>query len=153
MKVNFYDTRVRGNRTVLVKEGSADYSAEPPSSPESAVKMLNQLTSLDSRGEENCYIIALNTRNRPLGIFFLSKGTASLSIVGPRETFLRALLIGATHIILFHNHPSSICVPSRDDITVTERIKNAGELIGIPLTDHIIVGKGDYYSFREHGKL
>lgn len=153
MKINFYDTKIRGNRTVLVKESSADYPAELPNSPESTVKMLNQLTSLDSRGEENCYIIALNTKNRPLGIFFLSKGTASLSIVGPRETFLRALLIGATHIILFHNHPSSVCTPSKDDIMVTERIKEAGELIGIPLTDHIIVGKGTYYSFREHDRL
>lgn len=153
MKINFYDTKVRGNRTVLVKESSADYPAGLPNSPESTVRMLNQLTSLDSRGEENCYIIALNTKNRPLGIFFLSKGTASLSIVGPRETFLRALLIGATHIILFHNHPSSVCAPSKDDIMVTERIKEAGELIGIPLTDHIIVGKGNYYSFREHDRL
>lgn len=153
MRINFYDTKIKGNRTVLIKESSVDYSAELLNSPESTVKMLNQLTSLDSRGEENCYIIALNAKNRPLGIFFLSKGTVNLSIVGPRETFLRALLIGATHIILFHNHPSSICVPSRDDITVTKRIKEAGELIGIPLTDHIIVGKGDYYSFREHERL
>lgn len=153
MRINFYDTKIKGNRTVLVKESSVDYSAELLNSPESTVKMLNQLTSLDSRGEENCYIIALNAKNRPLGIFFLSKGTVNLSIVGPRETFLRALLIGATHIILFHNHPSSICAPSKDDITVTKRIKEAGELIGIPLTDHIIVGKGDYYSFMEHGRL
>ena len=153
MRINFYDTKIKGNRTVLVKESSVDYSAELLNSPESTVKMLNQLTSLDSRGEENCYIIALNAKNRPLGIFFLSKGTVNLSIVGPRETFLRALLIGATHIILFHNHPSSICAPSKDDITVTKRIKEAGELIGIPLTDHIIVGKGDYYSFIEHGRL
>lgn len=153
MKINFYDTRIRGNRTVLVKESSVDYNAEPLNSPVSTVKMLNSLTSLDSMGEENCYIIALNTKGRPLGIFLLARGTVNLCIVGPRETFIRALLIGATHIILFHNHPSAICAPSRDDILLTGRIKEAGELIGIPLTDHIIVGKGGYYSFREHEKL
>ena len=153
MKINFYDTRIKGNRTVLVKESSMDHDAEPLNSPEAIVRMLNQMTGLDSKGEENCYIIALNAKGRPLGVFFLSKGTVNQSIVGPRETFLRALLIGATHIILFHNHPSSICVPSRDDVMVTERIKEAGELIGIPLTDHIIVGRGDYYSFREHERL
>lgn len=153
MKINFYDTRINRNRTVLVKESSADYTAELFDSPKSIVRMLNQLTGLDSKGEEYCYVIALNTKNKPLGIFFISKGTVNQSIVGAREIFMRALLIGAVHIILFHNHPSTICTPSRDDIMITERIKQAGELIGIPLLDHIIVGKGNYYSFKEHERL
>ncbi len=154
MQISFYDTVVNSDcHTVLVKEKSVDYNAEPLTSPLSAVKMINQLTNLNSKGEENCYIMALNTKSRPLGIFFLAKGTVNLCPVGPRETFLRALLIGAAHIILFHNHPSLICTPSKDDILLTERIKEAGGLIGIPLMDHIIIGGDSFYSFKEQGML
>lgn len=154
MQIGFYDTVINSDyHTVLVKERSVDYNAEPLTTPLSAVKMINQLTHMNSKGEENCYIIALNTKNRPLGIFFLAKGTVDLCPVGPRETFLRALLIGAAHIILFHNHPSLICAPSKDDIMLTERIKKAGELIGIPLMDHIIIGGDTFFSFREQGML
>ena len=117
MQIGFYDTVVNSDcHTVLVKEKSVDYNAETLTTPASAVEMINQLTGLNVKGEENCYIAAFNTKSKPLGIFFLAKGTVNLCLVGPREVFMRALLIGAAHIILFHNHPSLDCTPSRADI-------------------------------------
>lgn len=154
MHIRFYDAVVNSDcHTVLVKEKSVNYNAETLTTPASAVEMINRLTGLNVKGEENCYIVAFNTKSKPLGIFFLARGTVNLCLVGPREVFLRALLIGATHIILFHNHPSLNCTPSKEDVTLTERLKQSGELLGIPLMDHIIIGGDSYYSFREQGML
>lgn len=154
MQIGFYDTVVNSDcQTVLVKEKSMDYYAETLITPASAAEMINQLTELNIKAEENCYIVAFNTKSKPLGIFFLARGTVNLCLVGPREVFLRALLIGAAHIILFHNHPSLNCTPSKEDVTLTERLKQSGELLGIPLMDHIIIGGDSYYSFREQGML
>lgn len=154
MQIGIYDTVVNSDcHTVLVEEKSVDYNVETLTTPASAVEMINRLTGLNVKGEENCYIVAFNTKSKPLGIFFLARGTVNLCLVGPREVFLRALLIGAAHIILFHNHPSLVCTPSEEDILLTKKLKEAGELIGIPLMDHIIIGGDNYYSFREQKSL
>ena len=86
-------------------------------------------------------------------MFFLSKGTISASLLAPREVFMRAVLIGAVQIILCHNHPSGNTVPSDNDFKLTERIKKAGELLNIPLADHIIIAKNNYLSFKEANLL
>ena len=154
MQIGFYDTVVNSDcHTVLVEEKLVDYNVETLTTPASAVEMINQLTGLNIKGEENCYIAAFNTKSKPLGIFFLARGTVNLCLVGSREVFLRALLVGAAHIILFHNHPSLDCSPSKEDVTLTGRLKQAGDLLGIPFMDHIIVGGDNFYSFREQGML
>ncbi len=79
----------------------------------------------------------------------ISKGTVNASLITPRELFLEALRKEAVSIILLHNHPSGDPSPSGEDILVTERILKAGELIGIELLDHIIIGNNCYISFRE----
>lgn len=71
------------------------------------------------------------------------------SVISPREIFLEALSARAVQIILLHNHPSGDPRPSREDLEVTRRVQEAGELIGITLTDHIIIGGHSYISFRE----
>jgi DNA repair protein RadC len=85
-------------------------------------------------------------------VFELSHGNVNSSIVSVREMFQKALLANAVSIIVMHNHPSGDCKPSREDIKVTERMVEAGKLIGVEVLDHIIVGK-DYYSLKEHGYL
>lgn len=154
MQISFYDTVVNSDyHTILIKEKTVDYHNETLTTPVAAVEMINQLTELNIKGEENCYIAALNTKSKPLGIFFLARGTVNLCLVGPREVFMRALLIGAAHIILFYNHPSLDCTPSRDDILLTKRLREVAELLAIPLMDHIIVAGDSHYSFREQGML
>ena len=76
-----------------------------------------------------------------------------MTCLNPREVFMRALLIGASSIVLCHNHPSGDPEPSRQDMEMTKRFKESGELLGLPVMDHIIIGGSDYYSFMENGLL
>ena len=88
-----------------------------------------------------------------LGDEVISVGTVNASLTSPREVFLAALKRGAVQIILLHNHPSGSPLPSRQDEEVTERIRLCGALLGIRLSDHIIIGDNRYYSFREEGLI
>ena len=150
MKLNFYDTRIGEDyKTNLVKEKTISYEVDKVNKPKEFAEMMRNVLFMDKLAEEYCYMIALNNQSRILGIFFISKGTVSQSVVGVREVFMRALFVGAAHIILCHNHPSGDCLPSKDDIMLTKRFKEAGLLLGIPLSDHIIVGEDSYFSFFE----
>ncbi|MDO4557314.1 MAG: DNA repair protein RadC [Lachnospiraceae bacterium] len=99
--------------------------------------------------QENLICMMLDTKNRLLGERKIFKGTVNASIVSPREVFLEALRYGAVNIILVHNHPSGDATPSTPDLQVTNRIAETGELLGIHLLDHIIIGNQEYISLRE----
>lgn len=150
MRINFYDARITDDdRTILVKEKGINYETMNMNSPEKISMMMQTLLHMDELAEEHCYMISLNCSCKILGMFFLTKGTVSASLVSPREVFMRALLSGAVQIILCHNHPSGNTIPSDNDFKLTERIKKAGELLNIPLADHIIIGQNGYLSFKE----
>lgn len=153
MRINFYDTRVENCRTVLIKEKAVNYKADDICKPSLVTKMLNTVVSLNVTGEEHCYMLALNNKGKLIGLFFISKGTVNMTCLNTREVFMRALLIGASLIILCHNHPSGDPEPSRQDMEITKKFKEVGEFLGIPLADHIIIGRSDYYSFMEKGLL
>ncbi len=107
------------------------------------------------RHEEQEVILCmmLDGKNHLMGEYYLSKGTANAALITPREVFVEALRRHAVNIILVHNHPSGDPVPSPCDEEVTERIYKAGELLGIHLLDHIVIGDHRYVSFREQGLL
>lgn len=154
MKITFYDTKVtEEHRIALVEESVVGYSIENFETPALIAEMLINVTHLNEKGEEHCYMLAMDIKNRVLGMFFISKGTKNQSVLGGREVFMRALMVGASHIILCHNHPSGDCFPSKEDIVITKKFKDAGELIGVPVSDHIIVGGDTYFSFMEHELL
>lgn len=90
---------------------------------------------------------------RLIGDEIISVGTVSASLVSPREIFIKAVAHHAVHIILLHNHPSGVPEPSIADKRVTEQVKLCGEMLGIHLSDHIIIGDNRYYSFKEQGKI
>jgi DNA repair protein RadC len=98
--------------------------------------------------EEHFGLLALNSKCELIAERILSKGTATGTMVTPREFFREALKYGASSAIAFHNHPSGNSAPSREDSQLTNRLKDAGESLNIQLVDHIIVGSGNYYSFR-----
>lgn len=102
---------------------------------------------------EHFYCLHLSTRHTVLEIDLVSVGSLSASIVHPREVFRRAIERGAASIILAHNHPSGDPSPSEDDQEITRRLRDVGELVGIPVLDHIVIGNGDFVSFREQGFL
>ena len=109
----------------------------------------------DLRHEEQevLLLLMLNQKGRLLKEKYVFRGTVNASIVSPREIFLEALAARAVQIILLHNHPSGDARPSREDLNVTKRIQEAGELLGIHLTDHIIIGEHAYVSLREKNYL
>ncbi|MCI5649075.1 MAG: DNA repair protein RadC [Fusicatenibacter sp.] len=105
------------------------------------------------RHEEQEVLICMmfDTKNQLLGEREITRGTVNSALISPRELFLNALQFHAVHILLVHNHPSGIPEPSSDDIEVTRRIRRAGELLGITLLDHIIIGDHCYISMLEQG--
>ncbi len=103
--------------------------------------------------KERFVVFILNTRNVVQAVEFISEGTLNASLVHPREVFRAAVLgIGAS-IIVAHNHPSGNLEPSREDIDITNQLREAGRIIGIPLHDHLLFTEHGYTSFAERGLL
>lgn len=98
-------------------------------------------------------VLVLDSRNRLKRKEVVSRGSLNGSLVHPREVFREAAILQAAAIIAFHNHPSGDPTPSPEDRSLTSRLRNAGEILGIGLLDHIIVAAGRYWSFKEHGEL
>ncbi len=105
------------------------------------------------RTVESVFVLFLNGKNSIIKWKELSRGTVNSSPVSPRELFLEALKYDSVSVILMHNHPSGDPEPSEQDILITERIKSAGNMLGIELLDHIILGDKTYFSFSEKGYL
>ena len=103
--------------------------------------------------QEEMKLLMLNTKTKLIGETNISKGTVNASLITPRELFIEALERGAVSIILLHNHPSGDPMPSESDVLITKRVKEAGDLIGIKLLDHIIIGNNCYISFAEEQML
>ena len=98
-------------------------------------------------------LLSLDSRLHLIEKYVLSIGTVNASLLSPREVFVRALKCQASSVILLHNHPSGDATPSREDLLVTGKIKETGELVEIPLIDHIIIGDGCYTSLKEKNLL
>jgi len=96
-------------------------------------------------------LVLLDIKNQVLALPVISKGGLSSSIVHPREVFKEAIKKSAAAVILVHNHPSGIPEPSKDDIKITRCLIDAGNIIGIDVLDHIIIGDGIYLSMKEKG--
>jgi DNA repair protein RadC len=98
-------------------------------------------------------VIAVDGTNSLIRDYTISKGILDASLVHPREVFKFALAENASAIFLIHNHPSGVLRPSEDDLKVTERLRSAGEIMGVHIIDHIIIAEKGYYSFSQHNLL
>ena len=98
-------------------------------------------------------IILLNTKNNIIKQITVSIGSLNSSIVHPREVFSEAVKAGCSGVLFAHNHPSGDPEPSREDIETTRRLVNAGNILGIKVLDHVIIGDGKYISFKEQGLI
>lgn len=101
--------------------------------------------------QEQFRLMMFNTRQVMIGDVLLTKGTVNAALAAPREIFIEALRYHAVSLILVHNHPSGDPEPSQEDIRLTRRVREAGELLGIGLLDHIIIGDGSFVSLKERG--
>lgn len=120
-------------------------------SPREVANML--YGEMGTSNQEVLKLIILNTKNEVIKIKDVFKGSLNSSLVHPREIFNEAIRSSAASIIICHNHPSGDPTPSSEDIKVTTRINKSGDIIGIKLIDHIIIGRNNYVSLKEKGIL
>ena len=133
----------------LVKESIVLYETRKIRSPYDAYKLIKNFL-IDS-DREKFVVACLDTKNQPVNISVVSIGSVNSVIVHPREVFKVAMLSNASKIICFHNHPSGNLKCSKEDENITNRLKECGEILGIELVDHIIIGDNDtYFSFKEN---
>ncbi|WP_394679145.1 RadC family protein [uncultured Exiguobacterium sp.] len=133
----------------LVREKSILYKNRQINSPEDAYILMKEFIGDVDR---ECFIVlCLDTKNQPTCIEIAHIGSLNSSIVHPREVLKTALLSNSASIIVGHNHPSDITDPSKEDIYITHRINNAGELLGIFLLDHIIICADTFKSLKKEG--
>lgn len=136
----------------MVKDKEIIYGGEHMGSPGKAAEMVRRF--LGDVDRECLVVCATDTRLHPVYLQVVGMGAINYCPVSIPDIFKAALLSNAADIILFHNHPSGDASPSTEDTLITERVMKAGELLGIPLLDHIILGDGGHiYSFREESRL
>ncbi|GAB6099088.1 DNA repair protein RadC [Halanaerocella petrolearia] len=116
------------------------------SSPEEVADIL--IPKLRYENQEKFLVILLNTKNEILAVEEVSKGSLNSSVVHPREVFRAAIKRSSAAVILAHNHPSGNTTPSQEDIKISKRLSKAGNIIGIKVLDHLIVGGTDYISLK-----
>ncbi|HQK35166.1 MAG TPA: DNA repair protein RadC [Spirochaetales bacterium] len=142
------------SRVVLVKEKGAMYDVQKKiGSSYDAYKAITEITKVQEEAQEVFGILILNTTHKIVAVHEISRGTLNASMVHPREVFKPAVLHNAAAIICFHNHPSGEPKPSKEDIETTNRLVEAGKIMGIEVLDHIIVGDDKYTSLKEMGVI
>lgn len=135
----------------LVKESSLLYKDRSIKSPQDGYNLFKQF--LGELDREYFVVMCLDVKNQPTAINVCHIGSLNSSIVHPREVMKTAILSNSCSVIVCHNHPSGNPSPSPEDISVTDRLKEAGELMGIDLLDHLIIGENDFVSLKEKGYL
>lgn len=133
----------------LVKESSMLYKQRRVRSPQDSYELFKEY--LGEVDREHFVAMCLDTKNQPTNISTVHIGSLNASIVHPREVMKTAILSNSSSIICCHPHPSGDPTPSPEDIEVTERLTEAGKLIGIELLDHIIMGDDRFISLKEKG--
>lgn len=137
----------------MIREKELMYEGNRLTAPEQAASAFCALVGNPDR--EYFVALLLDGKNRITGIHQVSQGSLNQSIVHPRETFKAAILANSAAVILAHNHPTGDLTPSQEDIAITRRLKEAGELLGIKVLDHIIIDteSGNNMSFANTGLM
>lgn len=111
------------------------------------------MSLLGEEAVEVFIVLCLSTKHRVVGYYEVSRGTLNATLVHPRDVFKVALVANAAAVLVAHNHPSGDPTPTADDLHVTRRLIDAGELLGIQLLDHIVIGDGRWVSLNDLGHI
>ena len=155
MGINTYDLIINTetkHTNLQIKESFA-YGTEYFTTPLAVFSLMTEVFHLHQMSDEYVYMLAFDNKMKLLGAFEVSHGTGNASLLDARGVFVRALQIGASNIMLIHNHPSGIPLPSREDFNICRRMVSAGKLLGVPVLDFIVIGCDDFVSFLEKGLL
>ena len=138
-------------RIQMIREGIFPYSQKPVRNSSDAAKIFQSY--LAGADREYFVILLLDAKHRVNALNVVSVGSLTCAIVQAREVFKPAVISNAASVILSHNHPSNDVSPSPEDIALTKRLVQAGEVLGIKVLDHIIIGEGRYMSFADRGMI
>ena len=144
------DTSILETREARLEQSLASNDSTAKSNKPVARWLLPQY---GARPVEQFGVVLLDTKNRLLKVSIVSVGSLDATVVLPRDVFREAALKGAAALVLFHNHPSGDPTPSGDDIAITKRLEAAGQVMGIAVLDHVVLGDAGYFSFKEHHRL
>lgn len=120
------------------------------SSPGDAYTVLKRYANART---ERFLVVLLNGAHDVVSTRIITVGLLNRTIVHPREVFRPAIVENAASVLLSHNHPSNRLDPSQEDLDITKRLQDAGEILGIPVLDHLIIGRTGFYSMVEHGQM
>lgn len=134
-RVTFMTIRESTSKTMKLPRDFADYCKD-----------------LEDMSQESFHVLLLNQKNKIMDRVMVSLGTLTSAIIHPREVFRPAVIAGAAAVCLIHNHPSGDPAPSEDDRKMTKRLKEASDILGIRILDHIIVGRDGFFSFEQDGQ-
>lgn len=155
MRITKYKTILNEGKAVLEKEMSVNCPNvdKTMNSPYKLEKLATHFLKMHEHPEEHLYMVCLNTKLHMTSVFEISHGNVNSSIFSVREILQKALLANAVNIVMMHNHPSGDPTPSRQDVTMTEKLKEAGQIVGIGVLDHLIIGHGRYTSLKDRGDI
>ena len=139
-------------RLEMIKEGRCLYGMERFNDPEMAADMIRPLVGRS--GREMFLVMSLDVKLTPLALEIVTVGSVNACFVDMKDVFRHSILNNAARLICFHNHPSGDPTPSSEDEDLIEKVGKCGELLGVELVDHIIIGEDKkYFSFRNAGLL
>lgn len=148
-KIPIYgNLKMKNGNLQLIKEATIVTDELSLAKPKEIANFVNKYLDLSSLAEEQFWILALNAQIVPLGLFKVSQGGVAESTANTAGIFKRLLLTNAYSFVAIHNHPSGSTLPSADDITTTKNLKEAADMLGIHLLDHVIIGEKKYTSIR-----
>lgn len=138
-------------KTRLVRDGALKVAEPKTETPGHVASIARDF--LRGADKEHFLAVFLDACNKPVGIHTVSIGTLTASLVHPREVFKPAILAGCAGVVIVHNHPSGDPNPSSEDRMTTRRLVQAGQLLGLPVLDHVIITTHRHFSFREKGLM
>jgi DNA repair protein RadC len=137
--------------TVKLRDVENEHYEKKANEPEQVAEIGRKILDTEDADQEHFYYFAVDGKNKIKGVKKVSTGTLTSSLIHPREVYKGAILFGAAALIFLHNHPSGDTTPSKEDIQITERLMEVGEMVGISVLDHVIVTRMEdtYSSFQE----
>lgn len=156
MRLITYGLRMDSDRKPsLIKEATSNYPSlqRMICTPLDLYDLLSTVYDVRNLAEEYGWLIAVDQKCHVIGVMEISHGCCNNAVLDPKQVFWRLCMCGAVQFFLAHNHPSGDPAPSAEDDKITARLKKCGELMGIDLLDHIVVGDGRFYSYKSEGVL
>jgi DNA repair protein RadC len=145
--------RLKTFRVQFVAEPALYPTGSPCRASEDVERIARSIFGTLDADKEHFLLLAMNNKNRVNGFKVISTGSLTASLVHPREVWRAALHLCAAAVVFVHNHPSGDPAPSQEDQEITRRLKETGDMLGIRVLDHVVLGDGRFFSFSDRGLL